>query len=127
QSEPYQFTIFEPKDPTPNFYPVAFKNDGQTYSVVNDQIGLVSDEIGELKLTIQVYKNGQLVKKALLKEYTQGEEEEEGTQQPEVSKSGNGKRFFILNIGALDLQSGYYTVVWTPRNTKSFTFNFRKN
>ncbi|MNR29900.1 hypothetical protein D3C85_1473170 [compost metagenome] len=126
QSEPFQFTILEPKDPMPAFYPVVFKNDGQTYSIVNDQIGLVSDEIGDLKLTAQIYKNGLLVKKTLLKEFVQGKEEEDG-EPVEVSKGGSNKRFLILKLKELDLESGYYTVIWAPKNKKSFTFNFKLN
>lgn len=125
QSEPFQFTISEPKDPLPTFYPVVFKNDGQTYAIVNDQVGLVSDEIGDLKLTAQIYKNGLLAKKALLKEFIQGKEAD--TESVEVSKSGSNKRFFILRLKELDLESGYYTVIWEPKNKKSFTFNFKLN
>ncbi len=125
QSEPFQFTILEPKDPLPTFYPVAFKNDGQTYAIVNDQIGLVTDETGDLKLTARIYKNGIPVKKTLLKEFVLGKEAD--AESVEVSKSGSNKRFLILHLKELDLESGYYTVIWEPKNKKSFTFNFKLN
>jgi hypothetical protein len=120
QSEPYQFTILKPKDPLPSFYPVAFKNDGQTYSAINQKIGLVTDEIGELKLTVQIYKNGLLIKTAELKDLMKGDANKEESKKPT-----SGKRFLILDLKELDLESGYYSVSWTPKNKKKFTFNFK--
>lgn len=124
QSEPYQFTILKPKDPIQHYYPVVFKNDGQTLAVTNQKIGLVSDEIGDLKLTVQIYQNGLPVKKALLTEFIGGVASE---KKEEVSKTENSKRFFVLDLKELDLDPGYYSVVWTPRTKKDFTFNFRTN
>ncbi len=124
QSEPSQFTILEPKDPLQHYYPVVFKNDGQTFAVTNDKIGLVSDEIGDLKLTVQIYQNGLPVKKALLTEFIGGVASE---KKEEVSKTENSKRFFVLDLKELDLDPGYYSVVWSPRTKKDFTFNFRTN
>lgn len=121
QSEPYQFTILSPKDPTPNFYPVVFKNDGQTYQISDEKIGLITDELGELKLTVQIYKNGVVAKTALLKEFIGGKLSEESA---EVSKDDSDRRFLILNLKELDLESGYYRVVWSPKNQRTFTFNF---
>lgn len=122
QSEPYQFTILKPKDPLPSFYPVVFKNSGQTYLAVNERIGLVTDEIGILKLTAQIYKNGKLIKSAELKDFKTEEQKE---NERESKKPLTGKRFLILDIKELELESGYYTVIWTPKSKKQFTFNFQ--
>lgn len=124
QSEPYQFTILKPKDPLPSFYPVVFKNSGQTYQVTNEQIGLVTDEIGDLKLTVQIYKNGRLLKTSTLKDFTLKEDKEKSNEN-ESQKTSAGKRRLILDLKELDLESGYYTAIWTPKKNKNFTFNFK--
>lgn len=121
QSEASQFTIFEPKDPLPAFYPVVFKNDGQTYQISDRKIGLTTDEPGDLKLTVQIYKNGIIEKTVLLKEFIGGKLSEETS---EVSAGNSDRRFLILDLKELDLKSGYYRVVWSPKNQKTFTFNF---
>jgi hypothetical protein len=121
QSEPYQFTILKPKDPLPSFYPVVFKNSGQTYLAVNQKIGLVTDEIGDLRLTTQIYKNGLLVKTCELEDFRT----EENENAEESKKPIAGKRFLVLDLKDLDLEAGYYSVVWTPKNKKTFNFNFK--
>lgn len=123
QSEPYQFTILKPKDPLPAFYPVVFKNSGQTYAITHEKIGLVTDETGDLNLSAQIYKNGRLIKTALLKDF-KTEEQQKNEKNPE-SKPSAGKRFLFLDIKELELEKGYYTVVWTPKSKKNFTFNFK--
>lgn len=123
QSEPYQFTILKPKDPVPSFYPVVFNNGGQTYAVVHDKIGLATDETGDLKLTVQISRNGRLVKTAALTDFKteeQKKKEEDGTKKPVA-----GKRLLVLDLKALELEKGYYNVVWTPKNNKTFAFNFK--
>jgi len=122
QSEPYQFTILKPKDPTPNFYPVAFKNDGQTYMVNNEQIGLVTDELGDLNLEVKIYTKGILVKSAELKDFIR--EEQKKNESETDKKPVAGKRFLVLDLKDLGLEKGYYHVIWTPKNKKSFAFNF---
>ena len=122
QSEPYQFTILAPKDPLPSFYPVVFKNDGQNYQVSDEKIGLITDESGDLKLTVQIYKSGLVVKTTLLKEFIGGKLSEESS---EVSKGATDRRFLIFDLKGLDLKSGYYQVVWSPKNQRTFTFNFQ--
>ncbi|AEA42444.1 hypothetical protein [Fluviicola taffensis] len=122
QSEPYQFTILKPKDPLPSFYPVAFNSNGQTYLATNQKIGLVTDEIGELKLTVQIYKNGRLIKVADLKDL---KKEGDDTDNTESKKPTSGKRFLILDLKELELESGYYSVVWAPKSKKNFMFNFK--
>lgn len=124
QSEPYQFTILEPKDPQPSFYPVVFKNDGQTYQVSDNKIGLITDESGDLGLTVQIYKDGSITQTALLKEFIGGKLSEESV---EVSPGKNGRRFLVLDLKDLDLKSGYYRAIWSPKNQKDFTFNFQIN
>jgi hypothetical protein len=123
QSEPYQFTILKPKDPLPAFYPVVFKNSGQTYAVTYEKIGLVTDETGDLNLSAQIYKNGRLIKTAQLKDF-KTEEQQKNEKNPE-NKPTAGKRFLFLDIKELELEKGYYTVVWTPKSKKNFTFNFK--
>jgi|GEM_PF-1691052 len=125
QSEPYQFTILEPKDPLPSFYPVVFKNSGQTYQVTNDKIGLVTDEIGDLKLSIQIYKNGRLLKTTALKDFSIKEDDKEKSTEDKSEKTSAGKRRLVLDLKELDLESGYYTAIWTPKKNKNFTFNFK--
>lgn len=123
QSEPYQFTILKPKDPLPAFYPVQFKNSSQTYAVTHEKIGLVTDETGDLSLDLQIYKNGRLIKTAQLKDF-KTEEQQRNEKNPE-NKPVSGKRFLFLDIKELDLEKGYYTVTWTPKSKKTFTFNFK--
>jgi hypothetical protein len=124
QSEPYQFTILKPEDPTPSFYPVVFKNDGQTYQVSDNKIGLITDESGDLELTIHIYKNGLIDKTTLLKEFIGGKLSKESAK---VSPGKSDRRFFLLDLKDLDLKSGYYRVVWSPKSNKDFTFNFQIN
>lgn len=121
QSEPYQFTILKPQDPLPTFYPVVFKNDGQRYQIVDDKIGLVTDELGNLKLKLQINLRGKKLKTVLLKEVISGKVQDE----KEVSENSNGKRFFILNLKDLELESGFYTALWQPTGKELFTFNFQ--
>lgn len=121
QSEPSQFTIEEPVDPLPVFYPVAFKNDGQSYQVVDNKIGLITDELGDLKLKLQIRSGGKTIKAVLLKEVISGEVQDE----KEVSEKSNGKRMFVLNLKDLDLEPGFYTAFWQPMDRESFTFNFQ--
>jgi hypothetical protein len=121
QSEPYQFTILEPKDPLPSFYPVVFNNDGQMYQVVDDKVGLVTDELGNLKLKLQINSKGKKQKTVLLKEIISGKVQDE----KEVSENSNGKRFFVLNLKGLDLKPGFYTALWQPTGKELFTFNFQ--
>lgn len=123
QSEPYQFTILEPKDPLPAFYPVVFNGNGQTYAITHEKIGLVTDETGDLKLTVHIYKNGKQVKTALLKDF-KIEEQQKNEKNPE-NKPVTGKRFLFMDMKELDLEKGYYNVVWTPKSKKTFTFNFK--
>lgn len=123
QSEPYQFTLFKPEVPLPSFYPVVFKNNGQTYLAVNEKIGLVTDETGDLKLTVQISKNGRLIKTAALTDFKT--EEQKKNEEDDAKKPTAGKRFLILDLTALDLEKGYYTAAWTPKNNKTFTFNFK--
>uniref|UniRef100_UPI0031E006EC hypothetical protein n=1 Tax=Fluviicola sp. TaxID=1917219 RepID=UPI0031E006EC len=119
QSEPYQFTIFEPKEPTPNFYPVAFKNDGQMFSLVHHKVGLVTDEIGKLDLKVTLSSKGKTVKSCYLNELLNSEEKTDQT-----SEYKGVKRFFILNLEELDLPKGAYKVSWTLKTKKQYTFNF---
>lgn len=122
QSEPSQFTILEPQDPQPAFYPVVFKNDGQMYQISDNKIGLITDEPGDLKLTVQIYKNGVVDKTALLKEFIGGKLSEESK---EVSSGDTDRRFLILDLKSLDLKKGFYRVTWSPKDQKTFTFNFQ--
>ncbi|MNK00319.1 hypothetical protein D3C87_181020 [compost metagenome] len=119
QSEPYQFTILEPKDPLPNFYPVAFKNDGQMFSIVNDQIGLLTDETGNLDLKIHLSKAGKIVKTVYLNELLGKEEKTD-----QVSEYKGVKRFYVLNLKDLDLEKGTYKASWTMKAKKQYVFNF---
>lgn len=121
QSEPYQFTILKPVDPLPVFYPVLHKNDGQSYQVIDEKIGLVTNDMGNLKLKIQINSGGRKIKTVLLREVISGEVQDE----KEISENANGKRFFILNLKDLDLEAGFYTVQWQPIGRESFTFNFK--
>lgn len=120
QSEPYQFTIFEPKDPAPGFYPVVFKNDGQTLQIVNDRIGLVTEETGELNLKVSITFNGKVNKQVYLNEYIDGD-----LQTATTSPTGNKQRMFVLNVEPLDLAHGYYTASWTAKKGKTYVFNFQ--
>lgn len=123
QSEPYQFTILKPKDPLPSFYPVVFKNSVQTYSVTDDRIGLVTDEVGDLKLTVQIYKNGRVIKNGALKDFKT--EEQKKNERNDTKNPTAGKRFLVLELKELNLEKGQYHVVWTPKNKKTFQFNFK--
>jgi len=125
QSEPYQFTILKPKNPIPVFYPLAYKNDGQTYQVINNQIGLATDETGDLKLTVQIYQNGRISKSLELKDLPTDKEKEQKSEQKEEKKPSSGKRFLILDLKESGLEKGYYSAVWAPKSKKSFTFNFK--
>lgn len=122
QSEPYQFTILELEKPMPSFYPVVFKNDGQTYQVIDSKIGLTTDEPGDLKLNVEIYKNGVVDKTVVLKEYIGGKPVEESS---EISVGNSDRRFLMLDLKDLGLGSGYYKVLWSPKNQKTFTFNFQ--
>jgi len=119
QSEPYQFTILKPKDPLPNFYPVAFKNDGQMLSIVNEKIGLLTDETGSLNLKVTLYTRGQIVKTVYLNELLNGEEKTDQT-----SEYKGTKRFYLLNLKDLDLEKGVYKVSWNLKAKRQYTFNF---
>lgn len=119
QSEPYQFTILEPKDPLPNFYPVAFKNDGQMFTIVNDQIGLLTDETGNLDLKINLSKAGKIVRTVYLNELL-GEEE----KTDQISEYKGVKRFYLLNLKDLDLEKGVYKASWNMKPKKQYVFNF---
>ena len=122
QSEPYQFTILKPKDPLPVFYPIAFKNDGQMFSVINEKVGLLTDETGVLDLKITLHKGGQTVKTCYLNELLNGKEQTE-----ETSEYKGTKRFFQLNLKDLDLDKGTYKASWIMKNKKQYVFNFTIN
>lgn len=119
QSEPYQFTILKPEDPLPIFYPVAFKNDGQMFSIVDNQIGLLTDETGNLDLEVRLTKAGKVVKTVYLNELINGEEKADP-----VSEYKGTKRFFTLKLKDLDLEKGSYKASWILKNKKQYTFNF---
>lgn len=124
QSEVSQFTILEPTEPVPSFYPVVFKNDGQNYQISDNKIGLITDESGDLQLTVQIYKDGLIVKAVLLKEFIGGKLSEESL---EVSSGKTDRRFLVLDLKDMGLKAGYYRVVWSPKSHKDFTFNFQIN
>jgi hypothetical protein len=118
-SEIFQFTLAEPLDTLPRFYPVVFKNDGQHYTLHNGKIGLVTDELGDLQLGISIYKDGLLLQGNYLKEYLNG-----ALQSVTVSTGAEQQRFFVLDIDSLDLDAGFYKVIWSPKSKKEYTFNF---
>lgn len=119
QSDIYQFTLYDPSLSEPNFYPVAFKNDGQTYLVENGKIGLVTDEPGNLDLALKLYLNGTLAQEVFLNEYQAGVLLTETT-----SPSGMAKRKFVLDVEQLNLQAGFYNAYWLLKSGKKYTFNF---
>lgn len=119
QSEVFQFTIYEPADILPRFHPVAFKNDAQFLPVHDGKIGLMTEETGELDLTIDLELNGQTGQQVHLNEYIDGVLETATT-----STSGNKKRLFVLNIDALELSAGNYSAAWTAKPGKTYVFNF---
>lgn len=119
QSEPYQFTILKPEDPLPIFYPVAFKNEGQMLSIIDNKIGLVTDETGSLNLKVNITKAGSIVKTVHLNELLNGEVKTE-----EISDYKGTKRFFVLNLKELDLGKGTYKVNWNLKTKRQYTFNF---
>ncbi len=122
QSEPFQFTILEPKDPLPNFYPVAFKNDGQMFSIVKHKIGLLTDETGNLNLKVTISKGGKVVQTVYLNELLSGEEKTD-----QISEYKGIKRFYLLNLEKLNLEKGVYKVSWTLKAKKQYVFNFTIN
>lgn len=119
QSETYQFTLYEPPLPLPKFYPVVFKNDGQTYQQEEGRIGLVTDEPGRLDLTVKIRQHGAALSPAFLQELKAGE-----LQTDTVSEQSSTKRMFVLDIDSLELDPGFYTVTWTPKKGKAYVFNF---
>ncbi|MNY40322.1 hypothetical protein D3C86_1750580 [compost metagenome] len=119
QSEPYQFTILKPKELQPHFYPLAFKNDGQMFTVSDHKIGLKVDETGSLDLKINLSKGGKIVKTCFLNELLNGEE-----KPGEMSEYQGTKRFFVLNMKELDLEKGTYKVSWNLKPKKQYVFNF---
>lgn len=119
QSEPFQFTILKPKDPALNFYPVAFKNDGQMFYVMHEKIGLLTDETGTLDLKITLFKGGQQTKECYLNELLNGEE-----KSAQTSEYTGTKRFFVLNLKDLDLPKGVYKASWIMKNKREVVFNF---
>lgn len=119
QSEVFQFTIYEPDNILPRFHPVAFKNDAQFLPVHDGKIGLITEESGELDLTIDLELNGQTSQQAQLNEYIDG-----ALQTAATSNSGNKKRLFVLNIDALDLPAGNYSAAWIAKPGKTYVFNF---
>lgn len=119
QSEPYQFTILKPEEPLPVFYPVAFKNEGQMLSIIDNKIGLVTDETGSLNLKINITKAGTIVKSVYLNELLNGEEKVD-----EMSEYKGTKRFFVLNLKESDLEKGTYKVNWNLKAKRQYTFNF---
>jgi len=119
QSDVFQFTIYEPEDPSAKFYPVAFKNDAQFLSIQNGQIGLSTEETGELDLAVDLTLNGQTSQLVYLNEYIDGT-----LQTNTTSPAGNKKRLFILNVEALDLEEGSYSASWTAKSGKTYVFNF---
>jgi hypothetical protein len=119
QSEAYQFTILKPEDPLPVFYPVAFKNEGQMLSIIDDKIGLVTDETGSLNLKVNITKAGAIVRTVHLNELLNGE-----TKTEEMSEYKGTKRFFVLNLKEVDLEKGTYKVNWSLKSKRQYTFNF---
>lgn len=119
QSDVFQFTIFEPADTMPKFYPVVFKNDGQTYGIVNGRIGLVTEEKGPLDLSVKIQFGDEIIPNTYINEWKEGE-----LQTETISVEGLQKRFFQLNVDALDLDPGTYAVTWTPKKGKTYVFNF---
>lgn len=119
QSEPYQFTILKPKELLPSFYPVAFKNDGHMLSIVNDKIGLLTDETGNLNLKVNLSREGKIVKTVYLNELVDGEEKTE-----QLSEYKGTKRFYVLNLKDLELEKGVYKVSWSLKSKRQYTFNF---
>lgn len=119
QSEPYQFTILKPEEPLPIFYPVAFKNEGQMLSIIDNKVGLVTDETGSLNLKVNITKAGTIVKTVYLNELLNGEVKTE-----EISAYKGTKRFFVLNLKELDLGKGTYKVNWNLKTKRQYTFNF---
>lgn len=119
QSEPFQFTISEPEKPLLGFYPVVFKNDGQMLQIKDDQIRLITEETGELNLKVKLSsKNSN--NEVYLNEYVNGDLLTETT-----SPIGNKQRLFVLNVGVLDLEAGYYSASWTAKRGKTYQFNFK--
>ncbi len=119
QSEPYQFTILKPKEPSPVFYPVAFKNEGQMLSIIDNKIGLVTDETGSLNLKVNITKAGAIVRTVHLNELLNGE-----MKTDEMSEYKGTKRFFVINLKELDLEKGTYKVNWALKPKRQYTFNF---
>jgi hypothetical protein len=119
QSEVFQFTIYEPLDLIPRFHSVAFKNDAQYLPVHDGKIGLMTEETGELNLTIDLELNGQTSQQAQLNEYIDGT-----LQTATTITSENKKRLFVLNVDALELPTGNYSAAWTAKPGKTYVFNF---
>jgi hypothetical protein len=122
QSEVYQFTIFEPSDTLPRFYPVVIKNDRQIYQVRNGKIGLITEDLGTLDLAIRIEKSGTNIPNVFLNELVNGEMLTDTT-----STEYNGKRTFVLNVEELNLEQGQYTAIWKPVAGKCYVFNFEIN
>ena len=119
QSDVYQFTIYQPEDTLPPFYPVVFKNDAQFLSVQNGKIGLSTEETGELNLAVDLTLNGQANQQVYLNEYLNGD-----LQTNTTSPIGTKKRLFVLNVEALELEEGNYSASWTAKTGKTYVFNF---
>lgn len=119
QSDIFQFTIFEPPLIPEFYYPVVFKNDGQTYSVVDDKIGIVTEEQGTFDLKLTIQKDQEIINDVYLHEMIDGELTSESNSQDNYKK-----RFFQLILSDLDLDQGTYIVVWKPKKNKIYTFNF---
>lgn len=119
QSDVFQFTIYQPEDTLPLFYPVVFKNDAQFLSIQDGKIGLSTEETGELNLLVDLTLNGQINRQEYLNEYTDGT-----LQTSTTSPIGNKKRLFVLNIAALNLDAGNYSASWTAKTGKTYLFNF---
>lgn len=119
QSDVFQFTIYEPEDTIPKFYPVAFKNDAQFLSIQNGKIGLSTEETGELDLSVELTLNGQINQQVSLNEYIDGT-----LQTNATSPIGNKTRLFVLNVESLDLEEGNYSASWTAKSGKTYVFNF---
>lgn len=119
QSSIYQFTIAEPNDTLPGFYPVHFKMEGMQYVVEQGKIGLVTDERGELNLSLKIESNGNTLPICQLKEF-----KDNVLLNDTISVDENENRFYFLDVDALNLDSGFYTVTWNPKQGRTFVFNF---
>lgn len=120
QSEIYQFTIFEEVLPSLKFYPAVSKKDGQLYEVQQGKIGLTTSDTGALPTKIDIIKNDLQVQSVFLKEYVNGE-----ILELEESPRSHTKRFFILDVDALNLDPGMYSVEWNTSRNRTIKFSFK--